>query len=180
MLKKYLVFALALATELTFFSQLLLAQTNFNRIVELKGSAKLKRNGSNVYQSAFLGMKLVLGDTLLPDPGTTVKVSCGDGTLRPVQTGVESGLKTICPEAKSTDPRTGEAIFLDLLRGEYTYWTLLLTDKPPLTWPSVAGATHYHVKVKAGDKIIWETTVAGTNTDYQGPALRAKFNYVIC
>ncbi len=175
MLAKLLIRSLFLAVSLTLLPTV--AQAEKNRIVELEGEAQIKLVGATKYQPASTGMTLVLGDILLPSEGTVAIVNCSDGKLGKAQAGVPSGLKAICPSAKSTDPRAGDNIFLDLLRGEFTYQTLLLAENPLLSWSPVSGANHYRVKVKAGEEVIWEKMVEGTSVQYQGEPLRPKFFY---
>ncbi|MGK7872654.1 MAG: hypothetical protein AB4426_04875 [Xenococcaceae cyanobacterium] len=175
MLKKTSLRSLILAVSLMLLSTV--AQAQVNRIVELKGEVQIKRDGATNYQRAFQGMTLILGDLLLLDEGAVVTVRCSDRTLGTAQPGVLSGLKTICPSAKSTDPRGQDNIFLDLLRGDFTYQTLLLTENPLLSWPPVSEATYYRVKVMAGNQVIWEKTVDGNSVEYQGETLRPKFFY---
>lgn len=172
---KLLIRSLILAVGLTLLPKV--AQAGKNRIVELKGDAQIKLAGATNYQPASTGMTLILGDILLPDDGTEVIVNCNDGKLGKAQAGVESGLKAICPSAKSTDPRGEDNIFLDLLREEFTYQTLLLSENPLLSWSPVSGVNQYRVKVKAGDTVIWEEIVEGTSVRYQGEPLRPKFFY---
>ena len=175
MLPQTLIRSLILAIGLTLLSTV--AQAGKNRIVELKGEAEIQLAGTTNFQPAFTGMTMVLGDVLLPSEGTEAILNCSDGKLGKAQGGVRSGLKAICPSAKSTDPRAGDNIFLDLLRGEFTYQTLLLSENPLLTWPSVAGVDRYRVKVKAGEQVIWEEIVKGTSVEYQGEPLVPKFFY---
>ena len=175
MLPKLLIRSLILAMSLTFMPVVALAEKN--RIVEIQGEAQIKLVGATDYQPAFTGMILVLGDILLPGEGTEAIINCSDGKPRKAQAGVPSGLKAICPSAKSTDPRAGDNIFLDLLRREFTYQTLLLTENPLLSWSAVSGVNRYRVKVKAGEEVIWEETVAETNVRYQGEPLRPRFFY---
>ncbi len=154
------------------------AQANpVNRIVELTGEAQIQRVGSTNYQRAFTGMTLNLGDILLPDEGAVVKVRCSDRRLRSAQAGVMSGLKTICPGSRNTDARVATPIFIDLLEEDFVYQTLVLTDKPLLSWSSVSGATGYQVQIKAGEQIIWSQTVEDTSVFYSGEPLRPKFFY---
>ena len=174
-MSKLLIHSLFLAAGLTLFPTV--AQAGKNRIVELKGDAQIRLAGATKYQPASTGMTLILGDILLPDDGAEVIVNCSDRTLGKAQAGVESGLKAICPSAKSTDPRGEDNIFLDLLRGEFTYQTLFLSENPLLSWSPVSGVNQYRVKVKAGDKVIWEQIVEGTSIQYQGEELRPKFFY---
>ena len=172
---KTLIRSLIVAIGLTFLPTV--AQAEKNRIVELKGEAQIKFAGTNKFQPASKGMTMVLGDTLLPSEGTVAIVNCSDGKLGRASAGVRSGLKAICPGAKSTDPRAGDNIFLDLLRGEFTYQTLLLSENPLLTWPSVSGVDSYRVKVKAGEQVIWEEIVEGTSVEYKSEPMVHKFFY---
>ncbi|ELS05144.1 hypothetical protein Xen7305DRAFT_00048850 [Xenococcus sp. PCC 7305] len=175
MLLKLLIRSLILAIGLTLLPTV--AQAGKNRIVELKGEAQIQLAGTTKFQPASIGMTMVLGDILLPNEGTVAIVNCSDGKLGRAQAGVRSGLKAICPSAKSTDPRAGDNIFLDLLRGEFTYQTLLLSENPLLTWPSVSGVESYLVKVKAGEQVIWEEIEEGTSVEYKGEPLVPKFFY---
>lgn len=175
MLSKLLIRSLILAVSLTLLPTV--AQAGRNRIVELEGEAQIRLAGTTSYQPVFKGMTLILGDLLLPDEGTVAIVNCSDGKPRKAQAGVPSGLKAICPGAKSTDPRGEDNIFLDLLRGEFTYQTLLLAENPLLSWSPVSGVNRYRVKVKAGEEVIWEEIVEGTSVRYQGEPLRPKFFY---
>ncbi len=170
-----LISSVILAVALTLLPNV--AQAGKNRIVELKGDAQIRLAGATKYQPASTGMTLILGDTLIPDDGAEVIVNCSDGKLGKAQAGVPSGLKAICPSAKSTDPRGEDNIFLDLLRGEFTYQTLLLSEKPLLSWSPVSGVNQYRVKVKAGNRVIWEEIVEGTSVRYEGQPLRPKFFY---
>ncbi len=170
-----LISSVILAIALTLLPNV--AQAGKNRIVELKGDAQIKLAGATKYQPASTGMTLILGDTLIPDDGAEVIVNCSDGKLGKAQAGVPSGLKAICPSAKSTDPRGEDNIFLDLLREEFTHQTLLLSEKPLLSWSPVSGVNQYRVKVKAGDTVIWEEIEEGTSVRYQGNPLRPKFFY---
>jgi hypothetical protein len=172
---KLLIRSLILTVSLTLVPKV--AQAGFNRIVELKGEAKIQRGGTTNYQRAFFGTTITLGDILLPNEGAIVTVQCSDGKIKRAQPGVESGLKAICPSAKSTDPRGQAPIFIDLLEGDFIAQTLLLTDNPLLTWPLVSGASRYRVKVMAGNEVIWQEAVEGTNVRYQGEPLRSKFPY---
>jgi hypothetical protein len=134
MLKKLSLCPFILAVSLTLVPRVAIAQTFFNRIVELRGEVKVQRQGTTNYQTAFQGMTLTVGDKLLVDEGAVVTVNCSDGKLRKAQAGAESGLQSICPNARSTDPRirTATPIFRDLLTGDYIYQTLLLTENPTL------------------------------------------------
>lgn len=172
---KTLIRSLILAIGLTLLPTV--AQAEKNRIVELKGEAQIQLAGTTKFQPAFTGMTMVLGDILLPSEGTVAIVNCSDGKLGRAQAGVRSGLKAICPSAKSTDPRAGDNIFLDLLRGEFVYQTLLLSENSLLTWPSVSESDLYQVTVKAGEQVIWEEIVEGTSVKYQGEPLVPKFFY---
>ncbi|MEM9276183.1 MAG: tetratricopeptide repeat protein [Cyanobacteria bacterium P01_F01_bin.143] len=172
---KTLIRSLILAIGLTLLPTV--AQAGKNRIVELKGEAQIQLAGTTKFQPAHTGMTMVLGDILLPSEGTVAIVNCSDGKLGRAQAGVRSGLKAICPSAKSTDPRAGDNIFLDLLRGEFTYQTLLLSENPLLTWPSVSGVDSYRVKVKAGERVMWEEIVEGTGVEYKREPLVPKFFY---
>jgi|GEM_PF-6864011 len=166
---KTLIRSLILAIGLTLLPTV--AQAGKNRIVELKGEAQIQLAGTTKFQPASTGMTMVLGDILLPSEGTVAIVNCSDGKLGRAQAGVRSGLKAICPSAKSTDPRAGDNIFLDLLRGEFTFQTLLLSENPLLTWPSVSGSDRYLVKVKAGEQVIWQEIVEGKSFEYEGAPL---------
>ncbi len=170
-----LVRSVILAVGLTLIPNV--AQAGKNRIVELKGDAQIRLAGATNEQTASTGMTLILGDVLLPDDGAEVIVNCSDGTLGKAEAGVPSGLKAICPSAKSTDPRGEDNIFLDLLEGEFAYQTLLLSENPLLSCSPVLGVNQYRVKVKAGDIVIWEQIVEGTSIQYQGNPLRPKFFY---
>lgn len=172
---KLLIRSLILAVSLTLVPTV--AQAGKNRIVELEGKAQIKRIGATNYRPAVKGITLIEGDLLFPTEGTIVIVNCSDGKRKKAQAGVPSGLKAICPGAKSTDPRGDNNIFSDLLRGEFTYQTLLLTENPLLSWPLVSGMSRYRVKVMAGQGVIWEKTVEGTSVQYQGELLRPKFSY---
>jgi hypothetical protein len=173
MLSKLLIRSLILAVSLTLLPTV--AQAGRNRIVELEGEAQIKLKGANNYQPVFKGMTLILGDVLLPDRETVAIVNCSDGKRRRAQAGVPSGLKAICPGAKSTDPRRGSPIFINLLDGDFIARTLLLANESLLSWPSVPKATRYRVKVMANDEVIWEKTVEGTSVRYQGEPLNPKF-----
>ncbi|MGK7898719.1 MAG: tetratricopeptide repeat protein [Xenococcus sp. (in: cyanobacteria)] len=175
MLPKLLIRSLILAIGLTFLPTV--AQAGKNRIVELKGEAQIQLAGTTKFQPVHTGMTMVLGDILLPSEETVVIVNCSDGKLGKAQAGVRSGLKAICPSAKSTDPRDGDNIFLDLLREEFTYQTLLLSENPLLTWPSISGVDSYRVKVQAGEQVIWEEIVEGTSVEYKGEPLVHGFFY---
>ncbi len=175
MLSKLLIRSLILAVSLTLLPTV--AQAGRNRIVELKGEAQIRPAGATNYQPVFTGRILTLGDILWPNEGTVAIVNCSDGKQRKADAGVPSGLKAICPGAKSTDPRAEDNIFLALLRGEFTYQTLLLAENPLLSWPSVSGVNRYRFKVKAGESVIWEKMVEGTSVKYQGEPLRPKFFY---
>lgn len=153
------------------------AQAGNNSIVELQGEAQIKRKGASDWKPAFVGTIINLGDILLPSEGAEVRVICGNDELEQALAGIPSGLKTICPSAKSTVPRRDDNIFIDLLRKEFAYQTLLLTENPLLSWSPVTGVNQYRVKVKAGDTVIWEETVEGTRTEYQGEPLRSKLPY---
>ncbi len=172
---KLLIRSVILAVGLTLLPNV--AQAGKNRIVELKGDAQIRLAGATNYQPASTGMTLILGDILIPSEEAEVIVNCSDGKLGKAQAGVPSGLKAICPSAKSTDPRAGDNIFLDLLEGKFTYQTLFLSENPLLTWPPVSGVNSYRVKVKAGEELIWEKTVEGTSVQYQGEPLVPKFFY---
>lgn len=175
MLLKPLIRSLILAIGLTLLPNV--AQAGKNRIVELKGEAQIQLAGTTNFQPASIGMTMVLGDILLPNEGTVAIVNCSDGKLGRAQAGVRSGLKAICPSAKSTDPRTGDNIFLDLLRGEFSYQTLLLSENPLLVWPSVSGVDRYRVQIKAGEQVIWEEIVKGTSFEYKCEPMVHKFFY---
>jgi hypothetical protein len=175
MLPKLLIRSLILAVSLTLLPTV--AQAGKNRIVELKGEAKIKLAGAINYQPVFKGMTLVLGDILLPNEGAEVIVNCSDGKRKQAQAGVPSGLKAICPSAKSTDPREGSPIFINLLDGDFIPQTLLLTNDSLLSWPSVPKATRYQVKVMANNEVIWEKMVEGTSVRYQGEPLNPKFKF---
>jgi hypothetical protein len=175
MLLKLLIRSLILAVSLTLLPTV--AQAGKNRIVELTGKAQIKFEGKPNYQPAFKGMTLILGDILLPNEGAIVIVNCSDGKPQKAQAGVPSGLKTICPGAKSTDPRTGTSIFIDLLKGDFIPQTLLLTNDSLFSWSSVPKATRYQVKLMAGNEMIWQKIVEGTSVRYQGELLRPKFTY---
>jgi hypothetical protein len=165
MLPKLLIRSLILAVSLTLLPTV--AQAGKNRIVELKGEAKIKLAGAINYQPVFKGMTLVLGDILLPNEGAEVIVNCSDGKRKQAQAGVPSGLKAICPGAKSTDPRGGSPIFINLLDGDFIARTLLLANESLLSWSPVSGATRYRVKVMANNEVIWEKTVEGTSVRYR-------------
>lgn len=155
-----------------------LARANsVNRIVELTGKAQIQRLGATNLQPAFLGMTLNLGDLLVPNEGAVVRVRCSDRHLRSAQAGVMSGLKTICPGSKNTDARAATPIFLDLLEQDFIYQTLVIGDRPLLSWQAISGATSYRVQIKAGEQIIWSQTVKDTNVIYSGESLRPKFFY---
>lgn len=175
MLSKLVIRSLILAVSLTLLPTV--AQAGRNRIVELKGEAQIRLAGTTNDRPVFTGRILTLGDILSPSEGTVAIVDCSDGKPRKAQAGDPSGLKAICPSAKSTDPRGEDNIFPDLLRGEFTYQTLLLAENPLLSWPSVSGVNRYRVKVKAGEEVIWEKIVEGTSVQYQGEPLVPKFFY---
>lgn len=148
-----------------------------NRIVELTGEAEIQRVGATTYQQAFTGMTISLGDILLPAEGALVRVRCSDRKLAQAQAGVMSGLLTICPGSRNTDARAATPIFLDLLKKDFVYQTLVIADRPLLSWQPVSGATSYSVQIKAGEQIIWSQTVKDTNAIYSGEPLRPKFFY---
>lgn len=175
MLSKLVIRSLILAVSLTLLPTV--AQAGSNRIVELKGEAQIRLAGTTNDRPVFTGRILTLGDILSPSEGTVAIVDCSDGKPRKAQAGDPSGLKTICPSAKSTDPRGEDNIFPDLLQGEFTYQTLLLTENPLLSWPPVSRVNRYLFKVKAGEEVIWEKMVEGTSVQYQGEPLVPKFFY---
>ena len=145
-----------------------------NRIVELNGTAEIKLKGEPDYEPVFQGVSLIKGDILFPAAATVVKIRCSDGKLKQAQAGVPSPLGDICPGAKSTDPRAGSSIFTQLLDGDFTPQTLLLTNPPLLSWPSIAGASHYQVKMMANHEIIWQKTITATRIRYEGEPLQPE------
>ena len=175
MSRKQLIYSFIFALILVFIPDLVKALPN--RIVELEGKAEIKRKGQTDYQPVFKWDIVNLGDIIRPEAGTKLIIRCSDRKLRKADSGLPSGLLAICPTAKNTDARAGENIFLDLLRGEYTYQTLLLVDRPFLTWAEIPGADSYEVKIKAGEEIVWEKTLQGTSVQYDREPLFPKFFY---
>ncbi len=153
------------------------ANASFNRIVEIRGEVMLKKKNGSRYSPASVGNLLKLGDLLLPKQGSVVKVRCADGKLKRARSGVESGLKTICPGVRySTDSR-GADIFLLLLTSGFVYETQFLEDKPLLRWPSVPEASRYRVRVMAADEEIWLEEIRGIQIPYGGTALQPEVDY---
>ncbi|MEL6438116.1 MAG: tetratricopeptide repeat protein [Cyanobacteria bacterium J06621_8] len=151
-----------------------------NRIEVLQGEAQIKRKGEEAYLPVFQWQEINPGDELLPSEGAVVKVRCGDRErkLKRVSVGVPSGLGTICPKSdRNRDARGKERIFLDLLRGEFSYETALVEEELLLRWSAVSGAESYRVWLARGNEVVWQQVVQDTQILYQGAALEPGIRY---
>ncbi|MGK7875303.1 MAG: hypothetical protein AB4426_18990 [Xenococcaceae cyanobacterium] len=153
------------------------AHASVNRIVELQGEVSIKKKNGAQYRPASVGTTLEFGDLLWPQSGAVVMIRCADGKLKRALSGVESGLKAICPGSRySRDPRE-ENIFLLLLTSQFIYETQFLEDKPLLRWQPIQAATRYRVRVMAADEVVWEEEVSGTEVRYGGSMLQPGVDY---
>jgi hypothetical protein len=69
------------------------------QIIEANGRVLVRRGSNASYEPAAVGTTLELGHSIRPDPGVRVLVRCSDGTNRPVNAGVLSGLGVVCPNS---------------------------------------------------------------------------------
>ncbi len=151
------------------------------RVISVRGSVQLKRQGWSGYNPTAVGAVLCLGDLLQPAKGARVIVQCADPNQNSwtVPCGVTVGAANGCREPR--EPRYNPSGPIPPTRTETARRiphiipgsTLLLNDKPTLRWQAVPGATSYTVRV-SGPGVNWETEVSTTEVVYPGePPLKS-------
>jgi tetratricopeptide (TPR) repeat protein len=155
------------------------------RIKNLIGKVELKRMGWKKFRTVAKGTELYLGDLILLAADAKVRVICPDLTERPVPAGVQSGLRSICPNisrqaGRNPSPADGT---LGGINAKIPYIisprrTLLLSKTPTFKWNAVAEVKQYKVQVIAPTGIIWETQVSKPEVIYPGnPQLQPGVSY---
>ncbi len=148
------------------------------KILELTGDVQIKRKDNQDFLPADTGMIINFGDQIKLSETATGKVRCLDKKIKTLLPGDISGLNSICPGERNTDPRVG-SIFAELLDGSYQYQTEIMSDKPLFTWPLVKDTNSYQVKITVGEQVIWEKLVNETQIIYDGSVLRPKVPYLL-
>ena len=148
------------------------------RIKIMTGSVQLKRNGWSKFRPIATNAEFKLGDLLLPAATAKVKILCPDFTERPAQSGVQSGLRGVCPRlsrkaGRGSNPADGT---LGGLNAQIPYIisprrTLLLHSKPILRWNPVAGGNQYTVQVIGPKGVVWQIKVKQPEVIYPGKPL---------
>ncbi|MGB3404014.1 MAG: tetratricopeptide repeat protein [Microcoleaceae cyanobacterium] len=152
-------------------------QAQTTRIIEINGEATLQKKDESQERLATVGTELELGDLLITQTGTVVWVRCANGRLNKADSGVQSGLKAICPNTTPSTRARAEDIFLDLLFGRFVFTTQFLDAQPLLRWDAIPGVTNYQVQILQDDNIIWQTSINATEIRYQGIALEPGIDY---
>ncbi|NJR75428.1 MAG: hypothetical protein HC773_20900 [Scytonema sp. CRU_2_7] len=81
-----------------------------------------------------------------------------------------------CRRARSGDPRSPSNPDIPYIISPRR--TLLLTDKPKLSWNQVLGVKSYDVSLQKGDSVVWQTKVNTNQVVYPGePRLEAGVEY---
>jgi hypothetical protein len=160
-------------------------QQPVNLVISVEGEAKIKRSGWSSSDSVVFGTNLFLGDLLLLNEHSKVKVVCSDLTLHELDT-VEAGVPCAQsqpllqrPDGSLINPTrdwTNDRSFPTVLSPRKTK---LLSAHPVLRWTPVDGATVYKVTVR-GKGLDW-TTQANSITELvypsRAPALRPGTDY---
>ena len=157
------------------------------RIKSMTGNVQLKRNGWSTFRPVATNAEFKLGDLLLPAANAKVNILCPDFTERPVRSGVQSGLKGVCPTlsrkaGRGPNPADGT---LGGLNAQIPYIisprrTLLLHSKPTLRWNPVTGAKQYTVQVIGPNGVVWQTKVKQPEVMYPGkPLLQPGVPYTL-
>jgi tetratricopeptide (TPR) repeat protein len=154
-----------------------IVQAQTTRIVEIEGEATLQKKDESQERSATVGTELELGDLLITQSGTVVTVKCADGRLKKARSGVQSGLKAICPNTTPSTRARAEDIFLDLLFGRFAFATQVLEAQPLLRWEAIPNVTNYQVQILKEDNTIWQANINGTEIRYEGTALEPGIDY---
>ena len=145
---------------------------SLSRIVEIDGSAELKRRGASEYRPAEVWAVLRDGDLLRSVLGSVVYVLCSNNRLQIVPDGAPVGLGTICPTfTRSTEARGSEELLL-LLSSRFEFGSQLLDPQPTLRWPALLEACSYGVMVTMDGEEIWSVpSTELTAVEYEGSAL---------
>ena len=182
-LSRYLTFASTLlALELSMPTP---ATASEFLLVDVNGSAQIKRSGQSQYQSARGGMRLNIGDLVRTEGGAQVRIRCSDLTTTwTMNSNIERGVVWGCPPDGGFSLRVGRQSDNTLGGIDPTLpyivtprRTVISDPQPMLRWNPVAGASRYTVQV-IGSDVTWETEVSGTQVQYPGtPPLTPGVDY---
>lgn len=174
-----MIFKLVLTTlilTVSTWTSTAIAQTA--RIESTTGMVKLKRQNWSEFKPVSVNTEVKSGDQIFPAQGAKVTVLCPDLQKRPVNSGVPSGLKTICPvwpalKAKNPPPPGSlggiNTLIPYLISPRHS---LILTDTPVISWNAVPKTQQYTVRVTDSQGIIWEQQTEKSSILYSGqPAL---------
>ena len=154
-------------------------------LVDVNGSAQIKRSGQSQYQSARGGMRLNIGDLVRTEGGAQVRIRCSDLTTTwTMNSNIERGVVWGCPPDGGFSLRVGRQSDNTLGGIDPTLpyivtprRTVISDPQPMLRWNPVAGASRYTVQV-IGSDVTWETEVSGTQVQYPGtPPLTPGVDY---
>ncbi len=154
-------------------------------LIDVNGSAQIRRSGQSQYQPARGGMRLNLGDLVRTQGGAQVRIRCSDLTTTwTMNSNIERGVVWGCPPDGGFSLRVGRQSD-NILGGIDPTLPYIVTPRRTvisdpqlvLRWNPVAGASRYTVQV-IGSDVTWETEVSGTQVQYPGtPPLTPGVDY---
>ena len=151
------------------------AQARLARVHSVDGTLQLKRMGWESFQPVSPGAALYGDDLLLPDPGTTVVITCPDGKRsdKPPVPGLESSVNWSCPGTPRSDVRPSFGIS-EVWGGSDLAIPFVLTPRtdfvldstPTLRWNPVPDAEEYTVTLTSFGQELWSLTTDQTTLPY--------------
>ncbi|NET09033.1 MAG: hypothetical protein F6K16_30890 [Symploca sp. SIO2B6] len=148
-------------------------------VVELSGEAQLIRAGTP--QLMDEGIRLELGDLLMPNVDATLTVLCDNQRLWRVPSGTISGIGVGCP-SRSTfrglnseyGPGGTDASIPYIISARKT---MVSSDTPHFRWNPVGNTEMYRVQVRQGNTVIWQAVTPNAEILYDGVALQPGIEY---
>lgn len=142
-----------------------------HQILELTGSASVKKSNWSEFRMMGVGTQLQAGDRIQASNGSNITVLCDDLTLWNVPSSGASDVASGCQdrsdltmESEYHQGGTNDSIpYLISPRN-----TLLMNNQFTISWNPVENATSYVVTVEGDDGLNWSEEVTGTETVYNG------------
>ncbi|NEQ48414.1 MAG: tetratricopeptide repeat protein [Leptolyngbya sp. SIOISBB] len=153
------------------------AQARLARVHSMDGRLQLKRMDWETFQPVSPGAALYGDDLLLPDPGTTVVITCPNGRVsnNPPSPGLESSVNRACPRTPRSDVKPSFGIS-EVWGGSDLAIPFMLTPRtdfvldstPTLRWNPVPAAEEYTVTLTSFGEELWSLTTDQTTLPYPG------------
>jgi hypothetical protein len=161
------------ATALTTIASLLALPNiaSAHQILELTGSASVKKSNWSEFRMMGVGTQLQAGDLIQASNGSNITVLCDDLTMWNVPSSGASDVANGCKERpdltmESEYNQGGTDNSIPYVMTPRN--TLLMNNQFTISWNPVANVTNYVVTVEGDDGLNWSEEVTGTETVYNG------------